>query len=124
MTAINKFNLTYKDLEDKYMGLYAPAQIMNDPVHGQISYNSSFSNACKMKVGYNLKTFLVEMNTARGKDIVEHIIRPARVMRGSLLTVNDYSQLITILRLQMDQITMNEWCITRQVGLRLLVLLM
>jgi hypothetical protein len=47
---------------------------MNDCLSGQISYNSSLSNAFKLRLGHDVKLFLVEMKAARGKDIAEHII--------------------------------------------------
>jgi hypothetical protein len=51
------------------MGLYAPGQMMNDRLSGQISYNSSLSNAFKLKLGHDVKLSLVEMKAATGKDI-------------------------------------------------------
>jgi len=70
------------------MGLYTPRQMMNDPVYGQISYNSSLSNTFKLKLGHTVKLFLVEMKAATGKDITEHIIRPAKVIPAGLVTVH------------------------------------
>jgi hypothetical protein len=63
-------------LDKEYMGWYAPGQTMNDRLSGQISYNSSLSNAFKLKLGHNVKLFLVEMKAATGKDIAEHVIWP------------------------------------------------
>jgi hypothetical protein len=37
---------------------------MNGPLYGQISYNSSLSNAFKLKLRDDVKLFLVEMKTA------------------------------------------------------------
>jgi len=65
------------------MGLYTPGQ-MNDPGYGQSSYHSSLSNAFKLKLGLDVKLFLVEMKVATGKDIAEHVMRPAKVIPGSL----------------------------------------
>jgi len=64
--------------------------MMNDSLYGQISFNSSLSNAFKLKLGHNVKLFLVEMKAATGKDIVEHGIRPAKVIPASPVTV-DYA---------------------------------
>jgi len=62
------------------MGLYANVQMINDPLYGQISYNSSVSNAFKWKLGHTVNLFLVEMRAATGKDIAEHIMRPMKVI--------------------------------------------
>jgi hypothetical protein len=70
------------------MGLYAPRQTMNDPLYGQISYNSSFSNAFKLKLGHNVNLFLVEMKGATGKENAKHIMRPAKVIPASLALVS------------------------------------
>jgi hypothetical protein len=55
LPAICKCNLTQEELNEEYMGLYAPEQTMNDRLSGQISYNSSRSNAFKVKLGHNVK---------------------------------------------------------------------
>jgi hypothetical protein len=41
LTAIYKYNLTLGELDEECMGLYAPGQMMNDPLYDQISFNSS-----------------------------------------------------------------------------------
>jgi len=41
LTALYKCNLTQEEVDEEYMGLYAPGPMMNDPLYGQISYNSS-----------------------------------------------------------------------------------
>jgi len=61
---------------------------MNDPLYGQISYNSSLSNAFKLKLGNKAKLFVVEMKAATGKEIVEHVMRPNKVIPASLSTVS------------------------------------
>jgi hypothetical protein len=78
LTAIYKCNCTQEDLDEEYMALYASMQMMNDRLSGQISYNSSISNAFKLKLGHYLKPFLVELKAATGKDIAEHIITLAK----------------------------------------------
>jgi hypothetical protein len=88
LTAIYKCNLTQEELDEEYMGLYAPGQTMNDRLSGQISYNSSLSNAFKLKLGHDVKLFLVEMKAATGKDIAEHVIRPVKVIPASLVPVS------------------------------------
>jgi len=70
------------------MGSYAPGQMMNDPLYGYISYNSSLSDAFKLKLGRNLKLFSVEMKADTGKDIVEHVIRRGKVIPTFLVTVS------------------------------------
>jgi len=87
LTALYKCNLTQEELDEEYMGLYAPGQMMNDPLYGQISYNSSLSNAFKLKLGHNVNVFLVEMKAATGKDNAEHVMRPAKVIPASLVPV-------------------------------------
>jgi len=88
LTALYKCNLTQEELDEEYMGLYAPGQMMNDPLYGQISYNSSLPNAFKLKVGYDLQLFLIEMKAATGKEIAEHVMRPVKVIPASLVTVS------------------------------------
>jgi len=77
-----------EELDEEYMGLDTPGQMMNDPLYGQISYNSSLSNAFKLKLGQNVKQFLVEMKSATGRDIAEHITRPAKEIPARLVTVS------------------------------------
>jgi hypothetical protein len=77
-----------EELDEEYMGLYAPGQMMNDPLYGQISYNSSLSNAFKLKLGHNVEQFLLEMKAATAKVIPEHVMRPAKVIPASLVTVS------------------------------------
>jgi hypothetical protein len=54
MTAIYKCNLTQEELDEECMRLYAPRQMMNDPLYGQISYDSSLSIVFKLKLGHNV----------------------------------------------------------------------
>jgi len=61
--------------------------MMNDSLYGQISYNSSLSNAFKLKLGHNVNLFSIEMKTATGKDNAEHIMRPAKVIPAGLVPV-------------------------------------
>jgi len=65
------------------MGLYALGQT-NDPLYGQNPYNSSLSNAFKLKLGHDVKVFLVVMKAATGKDIAQHVMRLAKVIPTSL----------------------------------------
>jgi len=125
LTAIFKCNLTQEELEEELMGLYTLGQMLNDPLYGQLSYNSSLSNAFKLKLGHNVQLFLVEMKAATGKDIAEHVIRPAKVIPASLVTGRYAPLLISILRLRRYRMKMKEWSMWRQqVGKRLTVVLM
>jgi hypothetical protein len=54
VTAIYKCNLTQEELDEECMRLYVPRQMMNDPLYGQISYDSSLSNVFKLKLGHNV----------------------------------------------------------------------
>jgi hypothetical protein len=117
--------LTHDELDEEYIGLYTTGQMLNDPLYGQISYNSSLSNAFKLKQRHNVQLFLVEMKAATGKDIAEHLIRPAKVIPASLDIVSYAPLLISILRLQRYQMKMKAWWMRRQqVGKRLTVVIM
>jgi hypothetical protein len=62
--------------------------MINDPLYDQISYNSFLSNAFKLKLGHNVKLFLVEVKAATGKDIAEHVMKPAKVLPASLVLIH------------------------------------
>jgi hypothetical protein len=62
--------------------------MMNVPLYDQISYNSSLLNAFQLTLGHNVNLFLLEMKTATGKDIAEHIMRPAMEIPASLFLVS------------------------------------
>jgi hypothetical protein len=80
--------LTQEELEEEYTGIYALGQMMNVPLCSQISYNSSFSNAFKLKEEHDVQQLLAEMKAATGKDMAEHIMRPAEVIPVSLVMEN------------------------------------
>jgi len=122
--AKSKCNLTQEELDEEFMGLYAPGQIMNDPSYGQISYNSSLSNAFKLKLGHDVKLFLVDMKAATGTNIAEHVRKPAKVIPASLVTVSYAPLPISISRHWRYPMKMKEWWMRRQVGTRLIVLIM
>ena len=94
---------------------------MNDPIYGQISYNSSLSNAFKLKLGYDVKLFLVNMKAVTGKDIAEQVMRPAKIIPASVVTVCHAPPLFCILRLWRYSMKMKEWWMRWQVGERLIV---
>jgi hypothetical protein len=89
LTALCKCNFTQEELDEEYMALYALGQMMNDPLYGQISYNSSLSNAFKLKLGHDVQLFLVEMKEATGKGNAKQVMRPAKVFPASLDLVRD-----------------------------------
>jgi len=124
LTATFQCNSTREALDEEYMELYAPGQMMNDLLYGHISFTNSLSNGFKLNLGHDLKLFPVEMKAATGKDIAEHIIRPAKVIPASLLMVSDGPQLISILGLWRDPMKMKRWWIRRQVAKWLTVVLM
>jgi len=107
------------------MGLYTPGQILNNPLYGQLSYNSSLSNAFKLKLGQNGQLFLIEMKAATRKDIAEHIIRSAKVIPARVVTVSYAPLLISIYRLRRYLMKMKVWWMRRQLmGKGLSVVLM
>jgi hypothetical protein len=124
LTAIYKCDLTQEELAEEYMGLYAPGQIMNDPLYGQILYNSSRSNVFKLKLGHDVKLFFLDMDEATGKDIAEHVMRPAKVIPTSHITVSCAPLLISIISLRRYPMKLKEWWMRLQVGTGLIVLIM
>jgi len=58
--------------------------MMDDPVYNQISYNRSLVNAFRLKLGHNLMEHFGEMKAAPAKNMVEHVIRLAKVIPASL----------------------------------------
>ena len=87
LIGIYKCNLTQKELDEECMGLYTPRQMMNNPLYGQISYNSSLSNAFKLKLRHDVKLFVVQMKAATRKNIAKHVMGPANVIPTNLVTV-------------------------------------
>ena len=80
--------LDAEEWDEEYMGLYEQGQMMNDPLYGQIPYNSSLSDTFKLKLGHDVQQCLVEMEAATGKDIAEHVMRTAKIIPASLVTVS------------------------------------
>jgi len=113
LTVLYKWNLTQDKLDKEYMGLYTPGQMLNDSLYGQISYNSSLTNAFKLQLGHNVQLFLLEMKAATGKNIAEHAIRPAKAIPPSLVTVCYAPLQISILKLRRYPMKMKEWWIRR-----------
>jgi len=88
LTSMFKCTLEQDELEEEYMGIYKHGQIINNPIYGQISYNSCLSNTFKFKIGHNVKIFVVEMMRATGKEIAEHVIRPTKVIPLAVLRLD------------------------------------
>jgi len=98
-TSMFKCTLQWDKMEEEYMGLYTHGQVINDPIHGQISYNCCLSNAFKSKIGHNVKIFLVEMMRATGKEIAEHVSMLTKVIPTSRVKARREQLLIIIHRL-------------------------
>ena len=75
-----KCTLEQDESEAEYMGIYKHSQMINDSIYGQISYNCCLSNAFKLKLGHNVKIFVLEVKRATGKEIAEQVIRPTKVI--------------------------------------------
>jgi len=88
LRSMYKCTLEQRKLEEEYMGIYKYGQIINDPIYGQISYNCCLSNAFKLKLGHNVKIFVVEMMSATGKETAEHVIRPTKVIPLPMLRLD------------------------------------
>jgi hypothetical protein len=116
LTVLYKCDLTQDELDKQNIGLYTLGQMLNDPLYGQISYHSSLSNAFKLKLGHNVQQFLIEMNAATGKDIVERVIRPAKEIPASLVMVSYAPLVIRIHRLQRYPMKMKEWWISSSIN--------
>jgi hypothetical protein len=56
------------------MGFYPLSQTMNICLSGQISYNSSLSNAFQSKLGQDVNEFFVDVKAATQKYIAEQLI--------------------------------------------------
>jgi hypothetical protein len=83
-----KWSLVQDELEEEYMGIYKNGQMINDPIYGQISYNCCLSSAFKLKLGHNMKIFVLEMKRATGKEIAEHVIRLTKVIPLAVLRLD------------------------------------
>ena len=73
--------------------------MINDPIYGLIVYNCCLSNAFKLKLGHNVKIFLVGMMRATGKEIAKHVIGPTKVIPASSVKGTREQLLIIIHRL-------------------------
>jgi hypothetical protein len=94
-----KCTLEQNQLKEEYMRIYKHRQMINDPIYGLISYNCCLSNAFKLKLGHHMKTVLVEMLRATGKEIAEQIIGPTKVIPTSSVKARFEQLLIIVCRL-------------------------
>ena len=94
-----------------------------DPIYGQIAYNYCLSNAFKLKLGHDSKIFLVEMKRATGKEIAEHVIRPATMIPGSRVKGRCAQLLVIILRYWKILKRVEERRERRMVGNRMILVL-
>jgi hypothetical protein len=78
----------------------------------------------KLNLGHHVKLFLAEMKAGTGKDIAEHIIKPVKVFPRSFVPVRYAPLLIRILHLRREPMRMKDWWVRRQVGMRLIVVIM
>ena len=99
LTSMFKCTLEQDELEEQNMGINKHGQIINAPIYDQILSNCCLSNDFKLKLGHNVKIFLVEMMRATGKDIAEHVIRLMKVIRASPVKARCEQLLIIIHRL-------------------------
>ena len=96
LTSMFKCSLEQDKLGEEDMGIYKDGQMMNDPIYGQISYNCCLPNASELKLGHNVKIFVVNMMRATGKGIAERVIRPTKVICTSRVKASHEQLLIII----------------------------
>jgi hypothetical protein len=118
LTAIYKCNLMQEELDEEYIRLYAPRQSW------MTIYIIRVHTTVRMKLGHDVTLYLVDMITAIGKDVVDHVMWPSKVIATSLVTVRYFLLLIGKPRLWRYPIKMTEWKMRRQEGARLIVLIM
>jgi hypothetical protein len=83
-----KCTLEQNELEEEYMGIYKQGQMINDPIYGQISSNCCLSYSFNLKLGHNVKIFVLGMKRATGKEIAEHVIRPMKEIPLAMLRLH------------------------------------
>ena len=96
LTSMFNYTLEQDELEEEYMGIYKHGEIIQDPIYGQISYNCCLSNAFKLKLGQNVKIFVVEMVRATAKEIAKQVIMPTKVICASRVKARREQMLIII----------------------------
>jgi len=103
------------------MGLCTQKQITNDPIYGQLSYNYCLSNDFRLKLGHNLKAYLVVRKRDAGKEIAEHVNRPVKVIPASHVKARSAQLLIIIHRVWKVLKSVEEWWERRKVGKRMIL---
>jgi len=98
--------------------------MITDPIYGRNLYNCCRSNAFKLKLEHDPKIFLVELKRARGKEIAEHIISPAKVIPASRVKARCAQLLIIIHRHWKVLKRVEERRERRMVGMRMILVLM
>jgi len=111
-------------LDEEHVRLPTPGQMINEPIYSQISYNYCLLRAFWLKLGPNLKIFLVEMKIATGKEITKHVIWPAKVVLSSCAKARCAQLLIIIHRLWKVMKRVEERRERRMVGKRMILELM
>ena len=124
LTSRFKCTLEKDELDQEYMGLYTNGQMITDPISGQISYNSWLWNALKLKLRDDHKISLIEMKRATGKEIAEHIIRPAKEIPASRVKARCAQLLIVVHTLWKVLTRVEERRERRMVGKRMILVLM
>jgi len=127
LTSKSKCTLEQDELEEEYMGLYTHRQMINNPIYCQISSNCCLSHAFKLKLGYNVKIFVVEMMRATRKEIAQHVLRPTKVIPTSRVRARCEQLPIIIHRLWkvLKRVEKREkWRERRMVGKKMILLLM
>ena len=78
-----KRTLHRDELEEEYTRLDTPSLMIIDTIYDQISFNWCLANAFTTNLGHHLTIVLLEVKRATGKEIAEHVNRPANVFPAS-----------------------------------------
>jgi len=124
LTSRFKFTLEEDKLDEEYLELYTNGQMTMDPICGQISYNCCLSNVFKLKLGHYAKIFWFKMKRATGKEIANHVIRPAKAIAAGHVKARCVQLLIIIHRLWNVLKRVGERRESRMVGKRMILVLM
>jgi len=95
--------------------------MMMDPIFGKISYNCYVGNSFNLELRNSAKIFLVKIKRATGKEIVQHLLRPAKVIPTSCFKASYAQHRISIQRLWIVRNTVEERWERRMVGMRMIV---
>jgi len=81
-------------LDKAYVWVYTDGQMMNDPVYGQILYDFCLWHTFKLKLGHSVKISFVEMRSAGGKEIAEHLMKTAMIIPAHLVKPQSYAWIL------------------------------